>query len=156
MTVTSLLASIAIFVPLPAHVNVVPTRCPIQRAWIVACTDLVTATIYMPHPTKLTLAHELGHVWDSQNLDDADRANYSRMVSQPDAAWFSADPDTNLDPLAPVDPGERFADSYALCSVSPKERRRLWRQWLDYVGSYGEIIPRRALANTCWLLHRPR
>lgn len=113
-------------------------------------------TIYLVEPlggsdTRLTLAHELGHVWDAEHMTDQYRAAFTSQTGSSGRPWFS-EADT------PFDPGEAFANAYAYCSMSPRARRREFRDDGGYPGigiNYQGRPGRQIVANTCWLLDHP-
>lgn len=66
------------------------------------------------------LAHELGHAFDAQRLDDGERHRFARLVDALDAPWLpSGDYDLNLDYA-----GEDFADTYAECWLGYRRANR--------------------------------
>jgi hypothetical protein len=69
---------------------------------------------------RLTLLHELGHLFDLHFLDDGERQALKALLRQEGRDWWhGAEP-----------PGERFAEAYALCA----RYRRLRRipDWTSY------------------------
>ncbi len=156
MPIAALLASIALYVPVPAGVTVQVGQCPGYEV-AVSCADTQGRVVYLlPDDDRanlrFTLAHELGHIWDADHMTDPYRAAFTAQTGAPDRAWFS-DADTSLDP------GEAFANAYAYCSMSPRARRREFRDdgngypgiGIRYQGRAG----RQVVANTCWLLDHP-
>jgi hypothetical protein len=160
MNIAAALAFLALNVPLPSGVTVVEQRCAV-RPDAASCADIVHKTVYLApederegwRPAHYILAHELGHLWDFEHMDDARRAAFSSMVGLPftPVAWFYQATRTS----APGD--EQFADAYALCALGPKYRRWDQRSFGDathYGGGYAPL-PKRVVAATCWLLDHP-
>jgi len=104
---------------------------------------------------RLVIAHELGHVWDYQHLNDSARARYAALVGAAGAPWLSTGGALLTNTFADLPPGETFAEAYALCALGPRYRQ--WNLTNDtYFGpSYGEDLSRTEVAATCWLLHHP-
>ena len=68
---------------------------------------------------RFARAHELGHIFDAQVLDDRDRARFTRLLGfRRGRPWFSDDDRAS--------PGEVFADLYAECrlNITPWGHRR--------------------------------
>lgn len=158
MSVAALLASIAVFVPVP-HVQVIRGACPTDPA-AQECSYL-DGRVYLspaalgdgPFWAKEALAHELGHVWESRNLSDAARQRYTAAIGA-SGPWYGSGDLYEL--TAGVPPAERFADAFALCAVGPRGRARERYDGHFYVGSYGEVLSSRDVGVTCWLAHHPR
>ena len=78
--------------------------------------------IYLAQWDRLVFAHELGHLLDYRNLDDAERAKLKQDLSRgqikldPNAAWNDCKGEMGF-----FDYGncaqERFADAYAACAL---------------------------------------
>ncbi len=85
-----------------------------------------TITLYVnpldaPHRVAHDLAHELGHAWDAERLEDADRREYLRIRGAPGAPWWPAAPGDDYASGA----GD-FAEVFARChAASPEFRSRL-------------------------------
>ncbi len=85
-----------------------------------------TITLYLnpldaPHRVAHDLAHELGHAWDAERLDDVGRREYLRGRGAPGAAWWPAAPGDDYASGA----GD-FAEVFARChAASPEFRSRL-------------------------------
>lgn len=150
MHLAAVLASIALYAPLPAGVTVHLERCPTTGTS--GCAYVQTGDIYVtPHPDsdrrvfRFLLAHELGHVWDAQHMDDSHRDSFAAQVGMLGQPW--------LDPDALAQPGESFADAYAFCAFSPRARRGYLGDFGGY--TYGTGIAKQVVANVCWLLDHP-
>lgn len=63
---------------------------------------------------RLTLNHELGHVFDVRLLDDDERRSFSELVGRAGRGWWDGD-----EPAA-----ELFAEAYAYCSAYRGKVRR--------------------------------
>lgn len=158
------LTMLALHAPPPAGVVVHQQACPDYAAVHVSCAHPAEGAVYMdpalkregPWPWRYALAHELGHIWDYQRLDDPARARYAAMIYKPGMAWLSEEGEAELqaDLFATVPPGEQFADTYALCAMGPRYRRWALRVG-GYVAGYGESVRPKVVASTCWLLRHP-
>jgi hypothetical protein len=155
MHLASVLASIALFVPVPPGVHVVMRGCPGDPT--ISCADgnrtiyLRPADLRAGYPdAHLMLAHELGHIWDLERFTDTDRGHYRTVLGLGRSDWFPG-LDNEVTPDGVLAPAEYFADAYALCSMSPRYRRWLRRHG-GYYGTYGERVRRRDLAITCWMI----
>lgn len=96
-------------VPLPdAYVH--RSGCPLDQhnGSRPACANPTTGEVWLPDSdsARFTLAHELGHVFDSQYLKDSDREWLRRVMRAPAGDWWRSD-----------GAGEWFADFYADCAV---------------------------------------
>lgn len=153
MSIAALLASLAVFAPMPAGIHVVKQPCPYGGEGSCAYSNTVYLDPGMTHNGRLAtmaiLAHEIGHIWDAQHMDDTARARYASMLGYAGEPWL-LDSNDDLDHPAA---GEQFADNYALCALGPARRRRFRQGRHHYFGpAYGAVVPRQAVANTCWAL----
>src|SRR3712207_2420093 len=96
--------------PTPAgEVTLFLDACPDGPAWAAACASPFERSIHLGAEgrTRMTLLHELGHLFDATVLTDADRARFQALIGRP-GPWTgppSADP-----------PHEQFAEAYAMCA----------------------------------------
>jgi hypothetical protein len=77
--------------------------------------------------SRITLYHELGHMFDLELMDEADRRRFASLLGQPGQGWWDGE----------EPPAERFAEAYALCSRY--RRLRAMPSWTGY--GYG-LSPR--------------
>lgn len=122
-------ASAAVRVPLPNPLPAVSDApCP-GLDGEVACFSRATFTVYLTQfYTPHTDAHEFGHAFDQQRLDDGERSRYRSLAGLPQQGpWFDPNPNDD-DATVHAYPGERFADDYADCRLGyPKRDRRICR-----------------------------
>jgi hypothetical protein len=105
--------------PLPRSFAVRATPCPFVVA--AACADLENATVYVARgEPPFILYHELGHLYDFQDLTDGDREWFTRMLG------LSGPWNQGSGPMAQESPMERFADAYATCALGWRPDRGQW------------------------------
>jgi hypothetical protein len=92
------------------------------------CADLVNAIVYLPAGSDaFTREHEIGHIFDAQELNGAERAHLEALLEYPAGTpWWTGDGDGFNSP------GERFADIYAACQLHLDPTRR-WQTAYDYI-----------------------
>lgn len=98
-----------------ASVTLVFAHCPAEMGQVGGCydpaTDVVTIIPGFNHQTTRTIkAHELGHAYDDQHLDDSERGVIIGLMK-----WHQWRP-------------ERFAQEFAACYV-PNKTRDIARGW---------------------------
>lgn len=119
----------------------------------IGCVDIPTRTIYVTARCgRFCQAHEYGHLFDAEHLDDATRGRWAAMLGESVSDWNWSSTSAVTDP--PLE--ERFADAFALCALGRKERDRRYRiaRSRDLAGGYGRL-PQAVVAATCWLINRP-
>jgi hypothetical protein len=94
-------------VPLPdAYIH--RGECPVVAG--AACAYQNTGDIWLPADSdRFTLAHELGHMFDAQFLDDRERKWLRRLMHAPGGDWGRE-----------WGAAEWFADYYATCAIRPR------------------------------------
>ena len=99
----------------PGVVTLHLESCPGGPAWGAACADSSALSIHLGSEgrDRVTLLHELGHIFDGRVLTDADRARLQALLGRP-GAWDG--------PAADDPPHEQFAEAYALCARHPRLR----------------------------------
>jgi hypothetical protein len=136
-------ASAAPSMPRPTGVKVIYSACPgapaaagcayADNAAIIAgiygdaCHN-PDGCIYLANHDRFNRLHELGHVWDEQNLTDTQRGWFTRLLgARPGRPWLTG---LTGDPA----PGEQFADAYANCVIGNGFGRRAgsWETGYDY------------------------
>jgi hypothetical protein len=114
-------------VPSPSRVHVVYAPCPDIGG---TCADTASAIIYLDDPTdRFARQHELGHLADSQLLDDAERSELTPLLGA-HGVW------QQLTGVACGDgsscPSERFADAYATCRLGMRPSGGGWEDAYGY------------------------
>lgn len=91
------------------RVHLTLTPCPDTEGR--ACADPVEPRIWLDPGTtgRLDLLHELGHVFDTQELSDTERARFSRSLHIHPGAWNDYNREN---PTA-----EKFAVAYSMCAL---------------------------------------
>src|SRR5919201_4721423 len=114
-------------IPGPPVVTVVHGACP-DAPEGGSCADPARAVVYLDSDDDFTRQHELGHLFDAQLLDDAERAALAPLLDAPaDPPW---DAGTDAECIDVVCPSERFADAYATCRLK-------WSPGGDWADGYG-------------------
>jgi hypothetical protein len=101
-------------IPGPFSVTVEYGPCP-SYADGGSCADIERAIVYLDSDDEFTRQHELGHLFDAQRLDRAERAALGQLLDVPDDAPWDAGTDAQC--VDAVCPSERFADAYATCRL---------------------------------------
>jgi hypothetical protein len=109
------------------RLRVGPTPCP-EGACAFATRPYPTIWVRPDWTDRLTLYHELGHVFDYVTLGDDTRSAF-RSIVHDRRAWRSA----------PNSPHEQFAEAYSLAA----RFGRRWRRARRYRGGYGYSPTRR-------------
>lgn len=100
------------------------------------------------HFRRLTLLHELGHVWDQWYLIDSERLWIAGLWNL--RGWGVEHASAIGDPAV-----ELFAEAYAFCAAYPRGRRRGWASYVGLVDtSVSERGRVRALGAVCSLVER--
>lgn len=99
----------------PGQVNLVLGACPGGPAWAAGCANPSERTIWLgvEGRNRVTLLHELGHLFDEYVLEAADRRRFQAIIGRR-GAWEG--------PAAIDPPHEQFAEAYALCARHPRLR----------------------------------
>lgn len=155
-TVAVTIALVPWAVPVP-NVPVIAAPCPSNPAAAEQGRACATPdAIYAPTPLQpVQLAHELGHVWDLQHMNDADHVRWEAMAGLVGPWWWSSQAADSGYANADPPPIERFADAFALCAMGKNWRALVFFRRprpMPFFGTYGEDLPRRVVANTCWLV----
>lgn len=117
-------------IPGPLHVTVVHAPCPTSPL-AVACADLDTATVYVEDSKdRFTVQHEVGHVFDTQRLNDRERGALARLLHSK-VPWSAPGPQNFFDD-APIPAGEKFADAYAACRLGLNPDTGVWETGYDW------------------------
>lgn len=97
--------------PKPPQVSIIDSPCPgAGESFAAGCTYMETRTIYRDSSTdKFVLRHEMGHLFDAEELTNGDRSYFMRLmhISGP---WYGTE-------VGQESPSEYFADEYAACSL---------------------------------------
>ncbi len=125
----------------PGIVNVFLSSCPVGPSWASACVFPDEREIHLGADGRDegTLLHELGHLFDSQMLDTAERKRLQTLLGRR-GAWRGASAN---DP-----PHEQFAEAYAMCAVHGSLLRRA------RVGMYGYVADPRQHTKICVAIRR--
>jgi hypothetical protein len=84
---------------------------PVKDAQGYAWVDMQNNAIHAPHGlSRREKAHEVGHVFDHQVLNDADRANLQKIVGARTGNWYGGI----------AGPAEFFADYYAAAAMGDR------------------------------------
>ncbi len=131
-------------VPGPLSVTVVHDACP-DMAGEGSCADTERAIVYLDSDEEFTRQHELGHLFDAQRLDGAERAALAELLDAPaDAPW---DAGTDEQCIEVVCPSERFADAYATCRLK-------WSPGGEWADGYGYAPSARTHRRVCAAIRR--
>ncbi len=120
-------------IPTPPRVTVVHAECPDVGG---SCADAYQEAIYLaPGADRFDRQHELGHLFDAELLDDAERNALTPLLGV-DAPWEQG---TGEDCWSAACPSERFADAYAACRLKlyPEGHRRREHVVTDWQTAYG-------------------
>ena len=125
----------------PGIVNVFLSSCPVGPSWASACVfpDQREIHLGVDGRDEGTLLHELGHLFDAQLLDTAERKRMQTLLGRK-GAWRGASAN---DP-----PHEQFAEAYAMCGEYGALLRRA------RVGMYGYIADPRHHTKICTAIRR--
>lgn len=127
-------------VQLVAGIALLHQPCPAYQPLMVSCYDPPSRTIYLSPDSlmpRFTLAHEYGHAWDFERLNDASRARFQRLLGFPASTpWWGGGIGVDT-----VSPGERFADAYSACVLG---RRTAWNLGRSKIKRICALLPRRA------------
>lgn len=116
----------------------------VPEAGIAACADypdtIVFSTARSGPDAPRVFLHELGHLWDWQELTDRDRLAFARIRrARPGSPWVDdAHPERSLN--------EEFAEGYALCAVHARIRVAV------HTTGYGFRVTPRQHRPTCRLV----
>lgn len=111
-------------VPTPdAEITVHETPCPSEAPWGGTAPCAQGTEIWLPptrHPHRLFF-HEVGHVFDTVELDDDERAAFLALIDEVGSPWM----------VGPDAPGEQFAEAYQWCArfealPRARDRRGTW------------------------------
>jgi hypothetical protein len=136
-------------VPTPAGtVTFANDYCPATH-WS-ACYTPLARVIYMAGPNAANRAqffHELGHDFDSNNMTDAYRAGFIRIMRYRTPSWWAA-----ANPVDAESAGERFATAYSVCARRQTIARDGWRYGPGH--GYGYSPTRAQHRRVCALIRR--
>lgn len=93
--------------------------------------------------SRFARQHELGHVFDTQFLDEGERNKLQRLLGLPRGPWFDGTGEGS------ASPSEMFADAYAACRLQ-LDPMGLWQV------SYGYLPTRRQHRLVCATIVRAR
>ena len=106
-------------VQIAAGITVMHQPCPAYLPVQVSCYVPETRTVYVrpkAFAPRFTLAHEYGHAWDYERLNDTSRGHFRQLLGfAPETPWRTP---------GFYSPSEAFANAYADCALGTKRQIR--------------------------------